>query len=485
MAEASILPSSPQSPGLSRWERAGLGLFLAALVVFCGITIARSALLPSRLGDWNVFTRAAWAVRAGGDLYDVTDDKGFHYLYPPLFAILLTPLADAPAGVARTWMLPYPATVAIWYVLNVVFAGLAMHLLASALEGTSSHAGAEGCSPQCRRWWRLRVWPVLACLPAVGHTLMRGQVGLLLLLLLCGMLTAIVRGRSFQAGCWLASAICLKVIPVFLLVYPLWRRDRRCLAGCAAGLALGLVALPVAARGPRQTWEDYRRWNEVMLLPAAGAGQDQSRARELIDVTATDSQSISAAIHNTVFLNRYTRPRQSPPWIRLTAFCLCALLTLATLRFSCGTAPGDAAASVLALGSLIVIMLATSPVCHLHYFCLSAPLVMGLLASSWETSATHGLSKTLAALLAFNVFCLAIPHFPGMEVPRDIGLAMYASLALWLAGQIALMRRWLPKQFAGPPFRGFRMGCLVAGPRAIPRRHEPLDEPDVASLYQP
>jgi hypothetical protein len=466
-------------------ERAGLALFLAALVVFCGITVARSAFLPTRLGDWNVFTRAAWAVRTGGDLYDVTDDKGFHYLYPPLFAILLTPLADAPAGVARTWMLPYSATVAIWYVLNVIFAGLAMHLLASALERASPLGGAEGLSHQNRRWWRLRMWPVLACLPAVGHTLMRGQVGLLLLLLLCGLLAATVRKQSFRAGCWLAAAICLKVIPAFLLVYPLWRRDWRCLAGCAAGLAIGLFAIPAAVRGPRQTWQDYRRWNEVMLLPAAGAGRDQSRARERIDVTATDSQSISAAIHNTVFLNRYTRPRQSPPWIRLTALCLVGLMTLVTFRVSRGTAPNDGTAITLTLGSLIVIMLATSPVCHLHYFCLSAPLVMGLLASSWQRSAADGLSIGFAVQLAFNVCCLAIPHFPGMEVPRDIGLAMYASLALWLAGQIALVRRWPPKQLAGPHFLRFRTGRLGTGPLAIPRRQEPLKESDVASLYQP
>ena len=446
MAQAETLLNAQRPPGLSRWDRAGLGLFLVALVVLCGITVARSAFLPTRLGDWNVFTRAAWAVRAGGDLYDVTDDKGFHYLYPPLFAILLTPLADAPAGVTRTWMLPYPATVAIWYVLNVVFAGFAMHLLASALEQAWSPSRVETHSPHSQRWWRLRMWPVLACLPAVGHTLVRGQVGLLLLLLLCGMLAAIIRKRSFQAGCWLAAAICLKVIPAFLLIYPLWRRDWRCLFGCAAGLALGLVVIPAAARGPRQTWEDYQRWNEVMLLPAAGAGQDQSRARELMDVTATDSQSISAAIHNTVFLNRYTRPRQSPPWIRLTALCLVGLMTLVTFQVSRRTAPDDGTAITLTLGSLIVIMLAASPVCHLHYFCLSAPLVMGLLASSWEESATQNLSKPLAALLAFHVFSLAIPHFPGMEVPRDIGLAMYASLALWLAGQIALVRRWPPKQ---------------------------------------
>lgn len=439
------MPNSPRLSGLSRWERIGLGAFFFVLLSLSALALMRSALLQRRMGDWNVFTRAAWAVREGGDLYDVTDDNGFHYLYPPLFAILLTPLADAPAGADRSWMLPYPATVAIWYALNLAFAALAIHLLADALQRTS----LPSVSPdeRDRRWWRLRIWPVMACLPAVGHTLVRGQVGLLLLLLLCGMLAALLRGRSGQAGVWLAAAICLKVIPAFLLIYPVWRRDVRFVAGCAAGLTLGLVVVPAAVRGPQQTWEDYRKWNQVLLLPASGAGSDQSRARELIDVTGTDSQSILAAIHNTVYLDRATRPRRSPEWIRYFAASLVGILIVATLAVARGTRRDDGIAAVLTEGCLILVMLAASPVCHLHYFCLAAPLVMGLVAANWEHATGADLPGRLVAVFAANVICMAIPHFPGMEVLRDMGAATYGSMALWLAGCFALGGR-RPQRFA-------------------------------------
>ena len=458
------MPNSLRFPKLSHWERVGLWLFFTVLAGFSALVLLRSALLPRRMGDWNVFTRAAWAVRAGGDIYDVTDDNGFHYLYPPLFAILLSPLADAPEGVARTWMLPYPATVAIWYALNVLFTLLAMHWLASALEQSTLRSDLP--PPASRRWWRLRMWPVLACLPAIGHTLVRGQVGLLLLLLLCGMLVALMRGRSFQAGCWLASAICLKLIPAFLLVYPLWRRDGRCLAGCAAGLLLGLIVIPVAARGPERTWQDYRKWNEVMLLPATGAGHNQSRARELLDVTATDSQSISAAIHNTIFLDRNTRPRHSPAWIRYASLGIVGLLTIATLAVSRGTDPNDGVAMTLTFGALILVMLAASPVCHLHYFCLSAPLVMGLLAAANDSAANLSLGKGLGSLLTLNIVGLAIPHFPGMEVLRDVGAALYVSLALWAVSLAALAARRAPGRRAAPPFsqRAPAEGAAAAPP---------------------
>ena len=39
---------------------------------------------------------------------------------------------------------------------------------------------------------------------------------------------------------------------------------------------------------------------------------------------------------------------------------------------------------VLGLGALVILMLLSSPVCHIHYFTLAVPLVMGLMVASWE-----------------------------------------------------------------------------------------------------
>ena len=36
------------------------------------------------------------------------------------------------------------------------------------------------------------------------------------------------------------------------------------------------------------------------------------------------------------------------------------------------------------VGTLLLIMLLLSPVCHTHYFALAVPLLMGLLALSWD-----------------------------------------------------------------------------------------------------
>src|SRR5580700_7319766 len=80
-----------------RWERWALALLFLATVVFGVLVENKSAFLCRRMGDLGCYLRAAWAVRAGADMYGLTEDNGWHYNYPPLYAILLTPLADPPS----------------------------------------------------------------------------------------------------------------------------------------------------------------------------------------------------------------------------------------------------------------------------------------------------------------------------------------------------------------------------------------------------
>ena len=151
--------SSPHRPGCGGFRRSSSWSWRRS----APSSKFRSALIERRMGDLTVFVRTAWAVRSGEDLYDVADEKGFHYQYAPLLAILMTPLADPPAGVDRSWVLPYQVTVAVWYVLNVLFLAIAVHWLASALErsvgepagrprATALVAAAPGawCWPACR-----------------------------------------------------------------------------------------------------------------------------------------------------------------------------------------------------------------------------------------------------------------------------------------------------------------------------------------------
>jgi hypothetical protein len=196
-----------QEQRLSIWERGALVLLVLGFVAFGCLVEMRSAFMDRRHCDLDVYLRGAWAVRTGNELYNITDDNNWHYNYPPLLAIALVPLADPPAGADRTGMVPYALSVAVWYLFGLICLGVAVHWLAGALEQrfqlpTNPH-----------RWWALRLIPVLSCLVPVGHTLMRGQVNLLVLLLFCGMLACMLRGQGVRAGLCLAGTICIKLWP--------------------------------------------------------------------------------------------------------------------------------------------------------------------------------------------------------------------------------------------------------------------------------
>jgi hypothetical protein len=438
--ERGVPMSNWTSPvGLTRLERAVLAGLLTLVVVFGVVVEVRTAFLKRRMGDLGCYLRAAWAVRTGGDLYDVTDDNTWHYNYPPLLAILMAPLADPPPGADTAGMLPYAWSAAIWYVVNILCLAFAVHWLAGALQRTAAQAALRVQPIGSRAWWGLRVMPVLVCLVQIGHTLMRGQANLLLLALLCGMAAGLMGGQRFRAGLCLAGMICIKVFPAYLLLYPLWQRDRRCLSGCAVGLLVGLAAVPLAVFGPARTLRHYEKWAQVLVGPALGAGEDRSRATELIHVVATDTQAFQAVIHNTLHPDRGRRPVQVEGWVRAAHWGIGAALTGLTL-LAARRRKLDGARKVLLLGALTTLMLLLCPVCHLHNLALLVLLAGGLIMDNWERTGSPRLGWGLTVVFALYLGISVIPQLPGCELTRDFGLAMYAALLLWLT---AVVRLWL------------------------------------------
>jgi hypothetical protein len=317
---------------LALWQKMGLMALAVLMLGFGGLVVYRTAYARTRINDVQVFFRAAWAVRTGHDPYTTPDDHGWHYLYPPLLAIVLEPLADAPPGHSRQGLLPFGVSVGIWYGLALGMTFLAAHVLADAVERTSSDPAWRGQPRFCRRWWALRLVAVLACLPALGRSLMRGQVGALILLLLCLMGAELLRGRRFRAGLWLAGAICIKVIPGLLLLAPLWRRDFKMLSGAGAGLLLGLVLVPVLTLGPARSWDCYRSLERQVIAPGLAGDTGGTTGQELTGVTSTDTNSPMAVIHAWLHpVRRGERPKQAAPAVRAIHWVLAAILIAVTL----------------------------------------------------------------------------------------------------------------------------------------------------------
>jgi hypothetical protein len=415
----------PNGP-MARWQKWAVAGLLVALVGLGIVTEIRSTRLSRRMTDLDAYLRAAWAIRAGVDPYAVTEGNGWHYCYPHLLAVALGPLADPPAGAQPMFALSWAASVGVWYAVGAIAAMAAVHLLAAAVEARSTIPPRRFG----RAWWSNRLIPFLLATPMIGRTICRGQVNTVVLALLAGWVVGIVRGRRITAGTCLAFAACIKVIPVFLFLHPLIRRDRRCLAGVALGLIVGLGVIPVLAVGPTAAVAQTRTLLNAVVLPGVGTGTDTSRAKELTGVTTTSSQSIQSVLHNIHYPNPADRPMTLATSERAGHWAIAAVL-VGALAWLGGRRPAAPRNEVAFAGALCVAMVVICPVCHLHYFVFAIPLVTAIWCGP-RSRGTTALLIVFTAVHALSLFPIAVPG--GSMAIREFGATTASALALAFAG---------------------------------------------------
>ena len=175
-------------------------------------------------------------------------------------------------------------------------------------------------------------------------------------------------------------------------------------------------------------------------MPAVAKGVDQSRAKELLETTATHSQSFVAVLHNTLHPDASSRPPQAAPAVRLAHWLIGGTLVLITLWAAGWRRPCSGAEELLFLSSLVVLMLLLSPVCHLHYFCVLVPMLMGLMIPDWQRANPLQARAGMKVLLGVALVACALPLIPGLEFARDLGLSLYGALLLWAVAVWRLFR---------------------------------------------
>jgi alpha-1,2-mannosyltransferase len=423
----------PGDRGLTRVEKVFFGLGITVVLYYAVMTEIRSCFFERRMTDFGVYLRAAWAARTGNDIYAVTCDNGWHYCYPPTFALFLMPLADPPSGFSRAGYLPYPISVGIWVILTYAFAIWAAHRLANLI--------LPEAKPGSRRWWSARNGPLFLSAAGIGYTVVHGQVNTLVAALVTCMFVTWVAGRKMASGMWLAGAMALKVVPAFLVLFPLIHLDRRALAGIGLGALLLLGVLPACVFGVSGAIRENRKLVDQVLLPGTTGEGDQTRARELTETVATDSHSFQAVIHNYLNPDPYTRPANAAKSTRLIHWAICGAMTAITLLVGWRSRGADVPLQLVFLGSLILVMVLASPVSHIHHYAMALPAICGL----W----LKGLADRPGAAwpapwvsIPLLMWCVGtgLPLFPGREFVqmREFGLGTSATVILWFAGVCTL-----------------------------------------------
>ncbi|MEI7770701.1 MAG: glycosyltransferase family 87 protein [Chloroflexales bacterium] len=208
-------------------------LVLGALLLAGAAAAVTDLIPPPTPLDFSSYYLAAQAVAAGQSPYDsqVTANLAagqggipvVAYLYPPIFAVLLRPLAGLPL---------YQASL-VWLGLNLLWLALAVVCIARLAQAPNRLIGPM---------------VVVALLtPAVHHTLELGQVNILMLLLISAGALAI--GRESRGAAWeigggglLATASCIKLFPAALLLVLIAHRRLPAMIGFIGGALLLALA---------------------------------------------------------------------------------------------------------------------------------------------------------------------------------------------------------------------------------------------------
>jgi hypothetical protein len=276
--------------------------------------------------DFTVYTEAGAAFFDGRPPYEVANPRGWCYLYPPMFALILAPLHNLTMQDQVTlWFFIsllicwgcYRESLRILDIVNAsilkgdrpFFAGrkLEPSPTSSVSHPRSPSSGAESVlqnenelasldvnCPRAKTTVLCPAWlgwlaVATAALPTL-NCLQRGQVGVLKLYLLLLGARLILGGRSYRAwlggGIVLSMPIVMKIIPIvpvgffffaqFISFYRhQWsKRFLVSLGGMAVGLLLFVLLIPAALIGWNDNLRHLNTWADFMLYKADDGGTD-------------------------------------------------------------------------------------------------------------------------------------------------------------------------------------------------------------------
>ncbi|MDR0458449.1 MAG: glycosyltransferase 87 family protein, partial [Burkholderiaceae bacterium] len=326
--------------------------FLVLCIIILGvITVYRAAFDAIERTDYTVYVAAGRALLEHRDIYLVQNGRGWRYVYPPPFAILLTPLARMPLALGAL----------LWYLLTVAAIG-ASAIMSAALLGDT---------PLRRKPWLVYGLPLFCLSTLLVSGTLRSQASPFMFFFMMATFYFHLKNRPAAAGFSLACAVLLKVFPIVLIVYFILRRQWRAVLASAAALVLLGVALPSLYWGWQFNLHQIARWIDVVGLPAMMQNTERAQVSslysQLLDATKPRNQSLEAlflSLGVPAFLTHYA--------VAASAVLMLAVMWARIRRIpfqrSTQTSQQPDMAENLLCGAFICWSLVISPIAEAHYF---------------------------------------------------------------------------------------------------------------------
>lgn len=376
-----------------------------AVLVVCilvgGVYFARQSGTNAEVygNDFNVYYHAAREVLAGRDPYRSSLGAWTPYLYPPLLAELLVPLAILPLQIAAY----------LWFLISTASmlsaAWMSARMSASLCAPLTSERGAEYAAANGERGGRrlslqaaIAAGAILVVLRFVLDTLNLGQVNTVVAGLAVAHIYFYARDKKALSALALVLAVSIKLTPAVFLIYHVAKMRLKFAAVCFALLA-GVTA--------------------VSFLPLEGRGVDAFRIfanrtlrnEQGYNLADTGNQSLRGAIAR---LAAFANAGDSGTESRNPAEVL-TLVTAAVLLAAAALAARRAQSELAAGAPFFCCVVLLSPLSWKAHFVILVLPVASLLSLLFRPATAAGARRLALGTLAtsFVLFNLASPRIIG------------------------------------------------------------------------
>jgi glycosyl transferase family 87 len=373
------------------------------LFLFCCIVLTAFVLVPEIWGhgktkDYPLWYWAGQQVLHGLNLYR-TDGQPFDFIYPPLSAVLLA----IPA-----WFGKIPLYLCLC-LMNVI-AWWVTILYVNAMTGSGRTPG---------RW--LFALPGFVTITWVFDMFDLGQPNLVLLALMLYGFWSMQHRKPWMAGGMFALATAIKVFPVAVLPYLVWRRQWAALAGMLVFLGVFLFVVPAPVRGFQNNIAELKTWYQGMVASSSEKGFGQRDEQNWSWV----NQSIIAMTHRLTRPINYnqddpTRPVRTMNVVDISFKAANLLVVAISLLVGIGylavmppasrrTEKSDAEEIAI----LFCLMTVASPLARQYYFMwLIFPMTVLMHRGAYDARPVVRLWTWLALGAAGLLMLLSLPVFP-------------------------------------------------------------------------
>nr|WP_244646314.1 glycosyltransferase family 87 protein [Bradyrhizobium campsiandrae] len=332
---------------------------LDLLFLLCCAILTADVLGPEIFGHGKTKDYALWywagqQVLHGGPLYPSDLRQQFEFIYPPLPAILLA-IPSWFGKVPLYLVLSLLNGVAWWYT----------GILSNAMTGSDRKPGP----------W-LEALPAFATVTFVFDMFDLGQPNLVLLAMMLYGFWCLQHRRPWFAGFMFALATAIKVFPVAVLPYLVWRRQWAAVLSMIAFIGILLYVVPAPIRGFERNAAELNTWYQGMVASSSEKGFGQRDEQNWSWV----NQSLIAVTHRLVRPINYNLEDPSKPPRTMNVIdvdystanrivlLISVLLGLGFVAVMPSARKRTARSDAEELGILFCLMTVASPLARQYYF---------------------------------------------------------------------------------------------------------------------